>query len=401
MIGSVGFVGDRLTEALEARGVSATSLAQILELTPVAISQYAKGKTTPRPDMLRRICDVLNFPESFFRLRRSGRSDDSQEVFWRSFSSATKGARSQAARRFRWLKQIVEYLAGTLEFPAVNLPYFETPADLMALSGDDIEALAGRLRGHWGVGDGPISDLTLLLENNGVIVSRLTMGTESIDAFSQWSDSDKLPYIVLSSDKESAVRSRYNGGHELGHLMLHRTIENATIRTSSMHKAIEIQAYRFSSAFLLPERAFVDELWAPTLDAFRALKDRWKISIAAMIKRCAQLGIITEDQEKRLWINYNRRGWRLNEPLDDTLSMERPRLLRRSVELLITEGLKSKRGVLDELSLPARDIEELCALPSGFFSDQYETVFTMPKLRNDDRQPIAGPGVVVPFRQRQ
>ena len=32
-----------------------------------------------------------------------------------------------------------------------------------------------------------------------------------------------------------------------------------------------------------------------------ALKDRWKVSVAAMIKRCEQLGIIDHEAVQRLW----------------------------------------------------------------------------------------------------
>src|SRR5262245_50219582 len=109
MIGTVGFVKERLTEALEARGVAATGLAQMLGVTPMSVSLYVRGKTSPRPDVMQRICQTLNFPETFFKRPIMSRRDDGQEVFWRSFSSVTKTARTQSARRFRWIKQIVAY----------------------------------------------------------------------------------------------------------------------------------------------------------------------------------------------------------------------------------------------------------------------------------------------------
>ena len=183
MRGTVGFVRERLIDALEARGISGASLAQIIGVTPMSVYQYVRGSTTPRPATLQRICSSLNFPESFFKKPVQRRSDDSQEKFWRSFSSATKSTRLQAARRFRWVKDIVAYLDNTLEFPAVNLPALDLPSDPLLLGGDDIEQLASELREYWRVGAGPISDLTLLLENNGIVVSRFTMGTDKIDGF--------------------------------------------------------------------------------------------------------------------------------------------------------------------------------------------------------------------------
>lgn len=381
MRGTVGFTRERLSEALEARGVSGAALAQMIGITPMAVYQYVRGETSPRPETMHKICQTLNFPESFFKKPIRRRSDDDQEKFWRSFSSATKSSRLQAGRRFRWVKEIVEYLNATLEFPAVNLPAFDLPPDPLSLDSDDVEHLANELRAFWHVGDGPISNLTLLLENNGIIVSQLTMGTERIDAFSQWSDTDKLPYIVLATDKRNGVRNRSDAGHELGHLAVHRLLDNSRIRKSSIHKEVEKQAFRFGSAFLLPEDQFLSELWAPTLDAFRSLKSRWKVAIGMMIHRCADLRVITEDQAKRLWINYNRRKWKKKEPLDDDIQIEQPRLLRRSMELLVNEGVKTPQAILEELSLPMGDVAEICQLSTRFFTGE-DRVVQMPRLRN-------------------
>lgn len=52
--------------------------------------------------------------------------------------------------------------------------------------------------------------------------------------------------------------------------------------------------------FVGPRR--VSELWAPTLAAFRSLKERWKVSIGAMIQRAAFIEVITEEQHRRLWM---------------------------------------------------------------------------------------------------
>ena len=43
MIGTPGFVGERLTEARQARGLTGTSLAEILSVRPGSISQYEHG----------------------------------------------------------------------------------------------------------------------------------------------------------------------------------------------------------------------------------------------------------------------------------------------------------------------------------------------------------------------
>jgi Zn-dependent peptidase ImmA (M78 family) len=74
---------------------------------------------------------------------------------------------------------------------------------------------------------------------------------------------------------------------------------------------MERQCHRFALALLLPAQRFSAELWAPTLNGFHALKEPWKVSIAGMIKRCEELGILNEEQTKRSWINLNRHGYSL------------------------------------------------------------------------------------------
>ena len=46
----------------------------------------------------------------------------------------------------------------------------------------EIEEIATDVRRFWNLGDGPISNVTLLLENNGAIVTRTEMGADNLDA---------------------------------------------------------------------------------------------------------------------------------------------------------------------------------------------------------------------------
>jgi len=269
----------------------------------------------------------------------------------------------------------------------------------LELTGDDIEELARDCRQFWNIGDGPLADVVLFLESNGVIVSRGKLEAEKLDAFSQWKVIDDTPYVFLTSDKMSAVRSRLDAGHELAHLVLHRNVPARQIANPKVHRILEWQAFRFGSAFLLPSSSFMNELWSPTLDAFHSLKDRWKVSIGAMIKRCEELGIIDEEQARRMWMNYGRRGWRTEEPLDDRLPVEKPRLLSRSVELLVNERVKTREQILLDLPYAQTDIEELTGLTRGYLTGIGEVV---PKLREPKiAEVLNGSGKVVSFTRWQ
>jgi Zn-dependent peptidase ImmA (M78 family) len=237
-------------------------------------------------------------------------------------------------------------------------------------------------RRHWNLGISPVADIVLLLENNGAIVSRGELGAETLDAYSQQPEDSEHPIIFLGAGKASAVRSRHDASHELGHLILHRHIKASAMKNTAHFRLIEDQAHRFAAAFNLPAQGFAEQLWAPTMDAFLALKPHWKVSIGVMIVRCGQLGILNEVQQKRAWINMNRKGWRCCEPLDDRLIPEQPRLLRRSFELLVNEGIKTPEQIVSDLCLNPRDIELLACLNHGYLSGEPDQV-VVPQLRKD------------------
>jgi hypothetical protein len=85
-----------------------------------------------------------------------------------------------------------------------------------------------------------------------------------------------------------------------------------------------------------------------------------------MISESEQLGISNADHTRRLWLNMNRKGWRTHEPLDDELQPEVPRLLRRSVKMLVEEGIKRRDQIIFDLRRPASDLEDLMQLPTAF-----------------------------------
>jgi transcriptional regulator with XRE-family HTH domain len=65
-VGTAGFVGQRLIEGREARGLSATSLAELIGISSQNISQYEHGNQSPSPEIMDRICEKLNLDLRFF-----------------------------------------------------------------------------------------------------------------------------------------------------------------------------------------------------------------------------------------------------------------------------------------------------------------------------------------------
>jgi len=378
-LGTRGFIGARLTEARQARGLTAVSLAELVGVTPQSISQYENNKQSPSPETMDLISDLLRFPKERFLLEAA--QQDDAPVFWRSNVTAVKSARERAEIRLSWVKEILDYQGKFFDFPELNLPKVEAPSDFRDIDSSFLDDLALSVRDYWEIGNGPMPDLLLEMENNGIVVSRIRIGAEKLDAFSQWPQDSNIPFVVLGRDKASAVRQRFDAAHELLHILLHRGVDRKRLNTAQDFKILEDQAHYFASSLLLPEKQFVDELYGCSLDSFLALKERWKVSIGAMIMRSKSLGLIDAPEAQRLWINYTRRGWRKVEALDNKLEKERPRLLRRSMEALLSERVQSVEQILSALSLPAEDIEEICDLDEGVLSGKRPEQKAMPIMK--------------------
>lgn len=401
--GTPGFVGVRLKEAREARGLSVTALAEILGVSRQSVSQYENEQQSPRPEVMAKIEQVLNLPSAFFS-RPVAKRPEVRRIFYRSMNSATKLARVRVERRYEWLTEIANYLQEYVSFPPVCFPRFDVPRDPRELSWEDVEDFAARTREFWGLGEGPISNIVWLLENKGAIVARGMVEADELDAFSEWHEwqaRSGTPYVFLGADKESAPRSRYDAAHELGHLVMHRNIDPKHIENRATFKIIENQAHRFAGSFLLPALAFSNDFSVANLDAFRALKPKWKVSVAMMVYRSQDLGLVGKEQVRRLWINRTRRGWRLKEPLDDHLPIEKPRMLQRAFSMLVDEGIKSRDEIRTALPYSAGDIAELAGLPQRFLDEEPLPIslkaYTKKRYSGTRSRPY-GAGEVVDFR---
>lgn len=392
---SLSLVPERLVEAREARGLSATELGDLTGVSRQSISAYEKGRQSPGPDTLRRLAEQLNLPTDFFL--RPPREKVPPTAFFRSFSAATNRARLRAQRRLSWLEDVINYLATYLDLLDVRLPNFDLGSDPSSVSLESVEQIATKCRRAWGLGDGPISHVVRLLENNGAIITRQDMDTRHLDAFSRWSVSGKRPIVVLGADKDSAVRSRLDAVHELGHLIMHRSLT----RLGPYKKLVEEQAFRFGAAFLLPAETFTMDFSVPSLQTFWALKEKWLVSIGAMIKRCEDLGVLNDRRAQQLWINYARKGYRKREPFDDTLPVEEPTFLAKCIQLLVKEGVQSREDIVKNLGLSPKDIEELTGLSDGFFTSANEPVTFYAKIKKRQPPQIGDQrGTVIDFPRR-
>jgi Zn-dependent peptidase ImmA (M78 family)/transcriptional regulator with XRE-family HTH domain len=365
--GTPGFQGSRLTQAREAMGLSVTSLAALIDVSKQAVSQYEKGADAPSQEIFDRLQRTLRQQAMFF-LRPPLSSLHTSTRFYRSLAAATKSARTKAESWQALVREVMCYLGKYIELPHPNYPAFDMPSDPAKLGMDRVEILAADLREFWKLGDGPIVDLTSAAEVNGTMIIRHTLDADTLDALSEWLQPENLPFVVLNADKNVAVRSRLDLAHEIGHMVLHRTLTDADLRRSPIFKLIEQQAFRFGAALLLPEHSFLEDLYSLSLDGLCALKPKWKVSIAMMIERLRHLGIVNDEQHRRLRINYSVRQWNRREPLDTDIPVEEPVFLGKAFRLLIQDGVQTPEQIILGTGLTAEWLERLLSLSPLMFA---------------------------------
>lgn len=393
--GVQGFQKDRLSQILAVRRLTQVQLASMVDVSPATISKWRAGTQAPEREALGRLAGVVNvMPEWFTRAPGAKLS----LPLFRSNASAHVAARAMLEGRLEWAQDVAAALMEYVDYPDVNLPSRDY-TEPEQITNEDIEKAACECRDLWRLGRSAIQDLALAAEGGGVILVREETGVAQIEGLSAWSEVLGRPLILLSADKDNGYRSRFDLAHEIGHLVLHRHIQRTT--DNARHKLMEQQAHRFAGAFLLPAETFASEVRVPpSLDDLLLLKHRWGVSAAAIIMRLKALELLDEDGALMLFKRRSARWGAKSEPGDEDRQPEQPRLLRRTIDLLVEEKVMPLEAIPKHLGLAAGDVEALAGLPKGYFQGktnvvEFARLKATPKLVDD--QPAKG-NKVVPFR---
>lgn len=346
------FSPTRLTLARHIAGKSKRQLADALDKTAAAVTQFELGQARPSPETLAACALDLGLPVAFFAAGRPQLAVDTGDAHFRSLRATRIYQRQQAVGFVALLWELVEAIEGRVELPSVSLPepfaQYSSPA-----------IAAQELRKTWKIGDGPLIHLVRYAEVNGIVVSVLPQtltselaaatpthmsGVGNVDAFSTCIA--QRPLIGLTGAKGGLLRRRFNVAHELGHFLLHSEARPG----DQQH---EREAHLFAAELLMPEESITEELPArPEPSRLLPLQRRWGVSVSALAFRGRTVGKYSESQLRRLMITLNQLGWRTNEPEDhQLLEGEEPALLRQAVELAASAGF-TEVSLAEHLSLP-------------------------------------------------
>lgn len=318
------------------------------------IANIESGISEPSKQLLADVAKGTGFPVAFFSTPTLIRFP-TKEMMFRARASTT---RREAVAACRYAEVVYELMVHTLE------NYVE-PLNLNIKKSTDSPVIAAqKTRRSMGLPpDQPIGHVIHAIEKSGVLVLSLPLGFEKIDAFSaRVGEEPKRPVIVVCRIV-SGDRVRWSVTHELAHIVLHS--DRPQLRAED-HR----EADQFAAEFLLPEVAMRQELTAPvTLSSVAVLKPKWGVAMQSLMRRAFDLSIISERQYRHLFEEIGARGWRMREPPNLDVPIERPRALRQVAEIAYGNPINYSR-LAAESQLTVEMVKQILggyeeALPGG------------------------------------
>jgi Zn-dependent peptidase ImmA (M78 family)/DNA-binding XRE family transcriptional regulator len=366
---SSAFIGSNLRLARLFHDLSLTDLGEKVGVSKQFLSRIETGAEAASTHLEATLAEELQVLPEFFRLVDPNPIVDEQCHFRRQLT--TKVALRQVARaRGEMLKRLVGVLDEHVELPQYQV--HEADAE----TAEAIERAAEMFRSLFGLGLGPLSNVTRIAENAGAVVMRIRGLAPEIDAISF---ATKHPLIALNGDGRSTCRERFGVAHELGHFSLH-------IGILTGDRLTETQANRFASSLLMPRSTFAAECrlalrgtrlnWA----GLSELKLRWGVSKAAIIFRARQLGVFTDDQARAGYIGLNRHGEALKETEDHLIASEEPEVITESLKVMKEHFGVPQAAVAREMRVQPRLLQTLLELPSSERPDNVVSLAESTKL---------------------
>lgn len=370
------FLGIRLREAREFNQLTQSKLAEIIDVHRQTISAIEKNLQNPSFETTIKLSKVLDFPIEYFYKVNNYNLPRLSALTFRNKSSSSKRKKLKAEVYDNWLSNVVTFLSNYVEFPQYKLTS-DIPINYKTISRDDIEDIALGLRKKLGLGIGPINNLVTLFESSGIFIGISNL-PDQIDAYS--SVYENSSQIMMNFSDGKAVRSRFNLAHELGHIVLHEFIDENEYYEN--HKEIESQANQFASSFLLPKESFVNEYFSSDIPHLIRMKKRWKVSMQAITMRAKDIGIISTDSCNNIFRRISYAGYRTIEPLDNEIEVNKPQLLKRSIELIIDNNIITKENLIESLCIPKRYLTKILNLDDNYFNNDSKIVDFKLKLKN-------------------
>lgn len=320
---------DMIVLARESRGYTQSELADLLGVSQGKISKIESGMLNASSDLVEDLVRVLYYPQHFFSQTDPIYGIGASLFYHRKRQSLPNKDMGRVHAQVNIQCMHITRLLRSVNVPEGKFKHY----DIDEYDGD-IEMIARAARASWLIPRGPIKNLTKSIEDAGGIVIKCDFGTRLLDALSHWVPG--VPPLFFFNQRIPGDRLRFTLAHEIGHTFMHRTI----------NPDMEDQAHKFAAEFLMPKEEIAPSLSNLNLQKLANLKLYWKVSMAAILHRAFDIGKITQTQNRYLWVQLSKAGYKTKEPAELDIPVEDPSLLK---EIIDTHRFKLKYGV-SELS---------------------------------------------------
>ncbi|HKZ40388.1 MAG TPA: XRE family transcriptional regulator [Candidatus Hodarchaeales archaeon] len=347
----------RLKQLRLARGLSLDALAAEMGgiITKQALSKYELGKSSPSPVVLNKLAAALGIKAAHLW---------SEPPFSVKFIAYRKGSGLLKGEQKRVESLVIQSLEDrirlqdlTRQINGASLPIQKLNVRKVA----DAELAANKMREMWSLGEAPIANVTDMLEDHLIHVLEVGAGEkfDGISAVVLNGEDNIKAAAVVSRPGIAGERQRLNLAHELGHLVL-----NISKETDE-----EKAAFRFAAGFLVPAESLYKEVGNKRvfiqIEELLILKQRFGISVQALLYRLHDLGVIADAYYKKWCMDISRLRWKKHEPCE--LAPERPQWLRRSVLRALGEDLLAREEAEKMLGEPLKAKEPLSLIERRSF----------------------------------
>jgi len=291
-------VATNLTRARTLRGLTMEELANMINYSKQAIGHWESGVRTPDSKTLLSIAQALELELDYF-YNDCNVQFTMHNVNYREGMLLTKNQRAEIENLTSTM--LNDYLE--LEAIAKEFIDFQNPLeDILINNASDAERAAKQLRKRWKLGEGPIYNISNLLEKKGIRIIKIDFGFNyNHEGLSGWAENRRVPVIVLNGRQQDISRVRFTILHELGHLLL---VMSETLDLDTIEKLCDA----FAGAVLLPSEILLQEFGknrtAISMPELRRIKELYGISIAAIMVRARVTNLITYEAYTK-WKNYD------------------------------------------------------------------------------------------------
>jgi Zn-dependent peptidase ImmA (M78 family) len=386
------FYGGKLSNLRELNGFSRKDLANQLGITEQAIWQYENDSILPRIEVINQLRDFFNVETKyFFSTDYLANKVSEERIAYRAEDRESRKKTKLELTFLNYLDFYIDYFETSLIIPSSTIHTLRM--DCIQLVNNSqlgkrelIQKIAEMARTKLALTDN--QHLMYVLENSGIYIIEKNLG-HSIDAYSTMT-TDGRPFIILGTEKKSAVRRNFDLAHELGHLLMHNNIDMEVLTAAELRE-IEKEAHLFASIFLLPEKEFVNDYQALTRksnpDYYLDLKKKYLVSIAALEMRAYELGLLTYQENRYFWGQLSKKKYKLFEPLDDELVPVKPGKIRSLFVFVMENKVLELPKVLDEFHILPTFLTKLFNLDLHFFDkylvqNQHKDYFRNAKIIN-------------------